>query len=170
MAFRINFIFFWIISLKSKISKIYKKHTKLKKINKKNKTRMPFHPILCLIPIPLANVIYAQSCGLQYLAASQLAIMITSILYWTRVECPTRRMLDMVIVKIDLLIHVIHCIYYGITASIILLGACMFIYKLGVHYNSNAIHSLVWLVGSISNWITITYSPIWPWCSSRTFS
>jgi hypothetical protein len=117
---------------------------------------MKFHPILFIIPLPLLNVIYAYSKGLNLIASSELAIILSSILYWTNLENSTFRILDIIVVKSGLIIHLIHCYTYQCIYPTLLMTCCMGIYKLGIKYNSNKIHSLIWIVGCISNYILIS--------------
>jgi hypothetical protein len=119
---------------------------------------MPFHPILLLIPIPLANVVYALYRGKELLAAAQLAIVISSVIYWSNTKCSTSRMLDMFIVKVGILIHFIYNLYYAVWAPIILFGLLAYVYMLGVHFNSDLIHSFIWIIGAACNFMTVYFT------------
>lgn len=117
---------------------------------------MKFHPILFLLPFAIINVIYGYIIGLKLIASSQLAIILTSILYWTNLENSKYRALDIITVQLVVALHFIHCyIYLCIYPAMLMIG-CMGIYTLGIKYNSNKIHSLIWIVGCISNYILIS--------------
>lgn len=119
-------------------------------------TKMKFHPILYILPFPTLNVIYGFIVGLYLISGSQLAIIISSTLYWTNLDNSKFRMLDIIIVQFSLAIHFIHCYVYQCIYPAMLMTLCMGVYKLGIMYNSNLIHSLIWIIGCISNYILIS--------------
>lgn len=118
---------------------------------------MQFHPILTLLPIPIMNIMYGFSVGLQVIPTVQLGIVLTSILYWTNLDNSKFRILDIIFVISGIVIHYIYCYKYNcILASFIMLY-CMGTYKLGVIYNSNFIHAFVWIIGYLGNYVFINH-------------
>lgn len=117
---------------------------------------MKFHPILLLLPLPLINIIYGFSVGLNIIALSQVSIICTSILYWTNLDNFALRILDILIVKTGIIIHFFHCYTYVCLYPALLMCCCVLTYLIGKYYDSNLIHSFVWIFGYVSNFYFIS--------------
>jgi len=118
---------------------------------------MKFHSILLLLPFPMFNVIYSFIIGLYIISLSELLLVFTSILYWTNLNNIHLRILDIVIVQITIIIHFIYCyIYYCLYPILLMCSWCLLIYLIGKYYNSDIIHSFVWISGFISKFILLS--------------
>jgi hypothetical protein len=116
---------------------------------------MKFHPILLLLPLPMTNCIYALSYGLHIFYLTQLAIIITSILYWTNPTNNKYRLLDIAVVNTGFFIHYTQCYYYGFINPAITISFSVIPYIYSHIYDNTFYHAFTWIIGYSSNYYLI---------------
>jgi len=112
--------------------------------------------MLLLLPLPINNIIYGSLVGLILIPIVQFFIVITSILYWTNVNNIYYKILDILVVKIGIIIHFSYCYTYGCIFPALLMCLTILTYLLGRYFNSNLIHSFVWIFGYLGNYLFIS--------------
>lgn len=117
---------------------------------------MKFHPILCLLPLPMANAYYAYLYSLHIFYLTQIAIMSTSILYWTNTTNKKYRLIDIIVVNTGITIHFIQCYYYGFLNPAITISFAAIPYIYSHIYDNTFYHGFTWIIGYCSNYYLIT--------------
>ncbi len=110
------------------------------------------HWILYLTPLFMATSIYAAKCKFIILAIFECMVIISSICYWSDLNCKIRRGIDMTLVQLCLLVHVYYAIKYKARNTLFFYSLTIIFYFIGKYYNSDIIHSFSWistLIGTI---------------------
>ena len=114
------------------------------------------HWMLILTPLTFITGCKAFINGFYIIAFAEWILVLSSIIYWLKPSCETRRKFDMIIVQLSLYTHIIYSFISNSSGALIFYILGIISYLFGIQLDSNIMHSLVWILGNIGNYNLIT--------------
>jgi hypothetical protein len=110
------------------------------------------HWILYLTPLFMITSVYAAKCKFLILALLEWTVIMSSICYWSNLNCNIRRSIDIILVQVCFLVHIYYAIKYKAQKTLFFFSFTVIFYFLGQYYKSDVLHSFSWistLIGTI---------------------
>lgn len=115
------------------------------------------HWMLWLTPLAFLTGSYAYFLNFFILAYSEWTVFLTSILYWMKPVNNYRRKIDIIVVQLAFYIHLYYVFTYICYTGLFLYKFGILFYIIGLFFESNIFHALLWICGSIGNFVLITH-------------